>query len=102
MSFLLRLWDSLSGLFKSRYHKLGEARFKSTLQSKTPPKLCFSCGTAMLSLQRDRFFNRRDYYLCPNCGARQDIYGIVREIHRPFIDEPAEKELESNQRPSRY
>ncbi len=102
MSFLLRLLDSLSELFKSKYQKLAQARFKSIMRGETPPKLCFSCGAQMLNLRRDKFFNRKDYYLCPKCGARQDICGIIREIHRPFTDEPAEAEKEPGPETGQY
>ena len=84
-----KLISSLSNSFKSKYEKMAEIRFKSILQGKTPPKQCFSCGTLMIALAKDKNFSRRDYYLCPKCGARQDVYGVIRQIRLPFT-EPAE------------
>ena len=96
----VKLVSLVSSSFKSKYEKVAEARFKSILRGKTPPKQCFSCGALMLALERDKNFSRRDYYLCPKCGARQDVYGVIRQIRLMFAEpaEPkgeAEKEFES-------
>ena len=91
---LSKLISSLSSSFKSKYEKVAEARFKSILQGKTPPKQCFSCGALMLALEKDKNFSRRDYYLCPRCGARQDVYGVIRQLRLSFV-EPVEPEGEA-------
>ncbi len=83
-AMLSKLVSLVSDLFKTRYEKLAEARFRSILQGKVPPKQCFSCGASMLTIERDNYFSRRNYYLCPKCGARQDIYGVVRQIRLPY------------------
>jgi len=86
------LISSISNSFKSEYEKVAEARFKSILRGKTPPKQCFSCGALMLALKKDKDFSRRDYYLCPKCGARQDIYGRIRQIRLPYTEPKGEME----------
>jgi len=91
------MWFKWFKWFKSKYKRLAEARFRSILRGESPPKLCFSCGKPMICLQKDKHFNRMDYYLCPNCGIRQDVYGLLREISplaQPQPDKEAEEQRE--------